>query len=78
MYTGSTYPEIMLINRAKIIRSQHLLQERLLRLPYIDEIHIAEGLNYRLMGSGLLSKVKIGRSTRISEDDHNGYLDNTN
>lgn len=30
---------------------------------------------YRLMGNGQLRKVKIGRSTRISEDDLNGYLE---
>ncbi|MCK5784839.1 MAG: helix-turn-helix domain-containing protein [Desulfobacterales bacterium] len=30
---------------------------------------------YRLMGGGQLRKVKIGRSTRISEDDLNGYME---
>ncbi len=30
---------------------------------------------YRLMGRGLLGKVKIGRSTRVSEDELNTYLE---
>lgn len=30
---------------------------------------------YRLMANGHLRKVKIGRSTRISEDDLNRYLE---
>lgn len=29
---------------------------------------------YRLMENGFLSKVKIGRATRVSEDELNDYL----
>ena len=30
---------------------------------------------YRILGHGILSKVKIGRSTRISENDLDCYLE---
>ena len=40
-----------------------------------EKMSVSTKTVYRLMGSGLLRKVKIGRSTRVSEDDLNGYLE---
>jgi len=40
-----------------------------------EKMSVSTKTVYRLMGSGQLRKVKIGRSTRISEDDLNGYLE---
>lgn len=40
-----------------------------------EKMSVSSKTVYRLMGNGLLRKVKIGRSTRISEDDLNGYLE---
>jgi len=40
-----------------------------------EKMSVSTKTVYRLMGNGILSKVKIGRSTRVSEDDLNAYLE---